>query len=43
MEAGEDFGIIVKRVMNIYLFHLVAIQDYALAVARGIQTNGHTC
>jgi len=39
----EGFGIIARIAMNISLFHLVAIPDYALAVARDIQTNGHQC
>ena len=43
MKAEEDFGTIVKPAKNIDLFHLVAIQDYALAVARGILTNGLQC
>ncbi len=39
----EDFGIIARIAMNIDLFHLVVIQDYALAVARDIPINGHQC
>jgi len=38
-----DFGFIARIAKNICLFHLVAIQDYALAVARDILTNGHQC
>ena len=43
MEAEEDTGITAKRVTNTSLFHLDATQDYALAVARDIPTNGHHC
>ena len=39
----EDFGIIVVIVINTSLFPLVAIQDYALAVARDILINGLQC
>ena len=39
----EDFGIIARIAMNIDLFHLVAILDYALAVAKDILINGHQC
>ena len=41
--AEEDFGIIARIAKNICLFHLVAILDYALAVAKDILTNGHRC
>jgi len=40
MKAEEDFGIIVRIVVSIYLFHLDATQDCAPVVARDIQTNG---
>ena len=43
MKAEEDFGIIARIAMNISLFHLVAIPDYALAVARDILINGLQC
>jgi hypothetical protein len=43
MKAEEDFGIIARLVMNIYLFHLAAIQDCVLVVARDILINGHQC
>jgi len=43
MRAGEDFGIIAGNVIITSLFHLDAIQDYALAVERDILTNGHQC
>ena len=43
MQAEGDFGIIARIAMNIGLFHFDAIQDYALAAARDIQTNGHQC
>jgi hypothetical protein len=39
----EDFGIIVRLVMNTDLSHLGVIQGYALAVARDIRINGHQC
>jgi len=42
-EAGADSGIIAGIAANICLFHLAAIQDYAPAAARDIQTNGLPC
>ena len=39
----EDFGIIARIAANIYLFHLAAILDYALVVARDILINGRQC
>ena len=43
MKAEEDSGIIARIAVNICLFHLDAIQDYALAVARDTLINGHQC
>jgi hypothetical protein len=43
MEAEEDIGSIARIVMNINLFHSDAIQDYVLAVAKDILTNGLAC
>ena len=43
MSTEGDFGIIARIAMNTGWFHLDAIQDYALVVARDIQTNGHQC
>ena len=43
MKAEEDSGVIAKYAMNINLFHLDAIQDYAPVVERDIQTNGLRC
>jgi hypothetical protein len=43
MHQEEDFGIIARGVIDTSLFHLDATQDYALAVARDIQTNGLAC
>ncbi|MEK6896197.1 MAG: hypothetical protein AABX12_01925 [Nanoarchaeota archaeon] len=43
MKAEEDFGIIARIATNIDFSHLAAIQGYALAVARGMLTNGHQC
>ena len=40
MKAEEDFGFIARLVMSIDFSHSDVIQDYALAVARDIQTNG---
>jgi len=43
MKAEVDFGAIVKNVICMNLCHLDAIQDYALAVEKDIQTNGLLC
>jgi len=43
MKAEEDSGITAKPAKNTDLSHLDAIQDYALAVARDMLTNGHQC
>ena len=43
MKAEEDFGIIANAVTNMSLFHLDAIQGYALAVERDIRINGLLC
>ena len=43
MQAEEDSGFTARGVTDMNLFLLDVIQDYALAVARDILTNGLAC